>query len=157
MEKSPLLIAIRLRGPSGNSEETEYTLRLLSLSRANWAAILPSRPSILGMLHKVSAYVCWGEASVEALKRLLGWAEVWGGKELEEGIKTLGARDAAELAEKLLRGEISLSEFKKVFKPRIRLHPPKGGLKRSIKKPFRDGGVTGYIGRDIERLVFVMS
>ncbi len=157
MEKSPLLIAIRLRGPSGNSEETEYTLRLLSLNRANWAAILPNRPSILGMLHKVSAYVCWGEASVEALKRLLGRAEPWGGKELEEGIKTLGVRDAAELAEKLHRGEISLSEFKQVFKPRIRLHPPKGGLKRSIKKPYRDGGATGYIGREIERLVSVMS
>ncbi len=131
-------------------------MRLLNLTRANWATLLPNTPSVLGMLRKVSEHVCWGEASSEVLTRLLGRAQAWGGAEREEALKALGVENISTLADKLLRGEVSLKDLKSVFKPRFRLHPPKGGLGGSIKQQYKQRGVTGYVGPEIERFVSLM-
>ncbi len=156
MNSGLLLVAVRLRGPSENSRETEHTLRLLNLTRANWATLLPNTPSVVGMLRKVSMYVCWGEADAGILVRLLERAQAWGGAEREEALKALGVENVSTLADKLLRGEVSLKDLKSVFKPRFRLHPPKGDLRRSIKRQYKQRGETGYVGREIEQLVSLM-
>ncbi|MEM2203989.1 MAG: 50S ribosomal protein L30, partial [Sulfolobales archaeon] len=40
-----------------------------------------------------------------------------------------------------------------IVKPVFRLHPPSGGFKGSIKKPYGNGGELGYRGQDINDLI----
>jgi large subunit ribosomal protein L30 len=61
-----------------------------------------------------------------------------------------------ELAAKVCNGEIDLRTLWSHFKPYFRLHPPKGGLKRSVKRFFGDKGEAGYRGLAINDLVIRM-
>ena len=53
---------------------------------------------------------------------------------------------------------VALSELKVDFwkiptiKPVFRLHPPKGGFEKKIKKPYPDGEL-GYRGEEINQLI----
>ena len=151
---SNCLLVIRLRGSAGLPREIKDTLNMLNLRRANWATLVPDNPSIKGMLRKVSHYITWGEPEPEQLARAFSKrGELLYGLSLEEGLRRLKVNSVEELAEKLCKGELSVREFKKVFKPYIRLHPPKGGFKKSIKRPFNDGGEYGYRGKAINDLL----
>jgi len=50
------------------------------------------------------------------------------------------------LADAILSGKIMLHKVDNLIKPVFRLHPPRGGFKRTIKKPITQGGETGYRG-----------
>ena len=66
----------------------------------------------------------------------------------------LGSTGFDSLAKSLVAGELGLRELWRAgVKPRFRLHPPKGGFKRSTRRAFRDGGETGYRGTEINSLV----
>ncbi|MCS7143047.1 MAG: 50S ribosomal protein L30 [Aigarchaeota archaeon] len=153
-DRSKILLVIRLRGSSGASRDDSVTLRMLNLLRANHATLLPNTEDFIGMLRRVQEYVTWGEPDSEALALAIRrCGEVRDGLSLEEGLRTLGAGDVDELASRICNGELGLEAFKSVFKPYIRLHPPRGGLKSSIKRPYSQGGALGYRGSDINRLL----
>jgi hypothetical protein len=107
------------------------------------------------MLKKVVHYVTWGEPTLETVKRLLKRAEFNGRIKLKsENIAKLGYSSLDELAEKILKGEVTLSKLRdKGLKPYLRLHPPKKGFKKTVKKPFNAGRKirvpwTGDVYRD---------
>lgn len=156
MDKAPPVVVIRIRGPSGMDAETEYTLRLLNLKRANQATVLPLNPSVRGVLRKVEPYVTWGEATPEILVRLFRRADLRPGVNVQEELSRLGVTSYEELAEKICKGELDVSVLRRIFKPTFRLHPPRGGFKGSIKRPAGQKGILGYAGERIKRLIEAM-
>lgn len=158
-ESAGCYLVIRIRGGIKVSREELDTLRMLNLSRANYAVFVPKDPSFEGMLRKVSNYITWGEPTLSTVKRLLKRAEFNGRIKLrDENISKLGYNSLQELAEKIFRGEITLSKLKnKGLKPYLRLHPPKKGFKKTIKKPFQAGGEYGYREENINELAVRMS
>jgi len=156
LDKPKIAVVVRVRGPSGVDAETEYTLRLLNLKRTNHATILALTPSTIGMLMKVRGYVTWGEVTAETLSRLLARADPLPGVSLGEELRRLGVNTLDELAAKIVSGKMDCKVLRRLFKPVLRLHPPRGGFKGSIKKPIGWGGVLGYAGKRIEGLLKAM-
>lgn len=67
---------------------------------------------------------------------------------VNEKLKHLGVTGGIEgLADALLKGRIRLHEIDNLVKPVFRMHPPRGGFKRSIKKSVGNSGELGYRGR----------
>jgi len=58
------------------------------------------------------------------------------------------------LAEMIERAEVPLGKlYGAGIPPVFYLHPPKGGFKRSLKRPLADGGELGYRGKEIVSLI----
>jgi len=156
----PLYAIIRLRGSSGVSSDVEHTLKLLRLHKIYHATLYPSDlPGLEGMLRRAKDWITWGEISREALEELLrSRGRIPGNKPLSDEYveKTLGLKGIKELADKIYGGEIILHKVEDRIKPVFRLHPPKGGFKRSKRRSFQDGGELGYRGEAINDLILRM-
>lgn len=153
-EARRVFLVVRIRGSAGAPREIKDTLKMLRLTSANRAVLLPDTPSIRGMLRRVINYITWGEPEPSLLAKLLeGRAEERAGVKVGEELRRIGVASRGELAERLCRGELSLRELHAIYKPYFRLHPPKLGFRRSVKRPYADKGEYGYRGREINRLV----
>jgi len=149
--ESKCIIAVRIRGRVGLRRDTEDTLNLLHLTRANHATILPSNPSCLGMLQKVKDYVTWGEGTPETVSLLLRRSgEFSGGAKLaEEGLAGRSSFTLVDdLANALCAGTAGLKDVQGL-EPTFRLHPPRGGFRRSRKRAYASRGELGYRGEAI--------
>jgi len=151
------LLAVRLRGTVGDTPEVERTMESLMMERTFQARLLEDNASVRGMLRKVQSLVAWGEVDPGVLAALLvKRAERDGAGRLDEEFlrSRLGSTGFDSLAKSLVAGELGLRELWRAgVKPRFRLHPPKGGFKRSTRRAFSDGGETGYRGSEINSLV----
>jgi len=151
-----LIAIIRLKGRVNVKEEEERTLRLLRLTRKYTMSIYPrDLPGLEGMLSKVKHLITWGEIDEGTLEKVLRKrGRLPGNRRLnDEAVKQLFNVDTvAELAKKILAGELNLHEQEKI-KPVFRLHPPKRGFKRSTRRYFEVGGELGYRGRAINELI----
>lgn len=156
MEKNSILV-IRIRGTINASRREEDTLKMLRVDRNNYATIIDDRPDYQGMLQKAKDWITWGEPSLETVKAILekrGRAP--GDRKLTlEYIKELGFESFDDLAEKLVKCELSFNQIEGI-KPFFRLHPPKKGFKQSVKRPFRNRGELGYRGKAINELAMRM-
>ena len=152
MEKKSLL-AIRIRGTINVPQRVEDTLRMLRIDRNNYATLLDDRPDYTGMLQKAKDWITWGEPDLETIKIILEKrGEAPGGVKIsEEYLKELGFNDFSQLAEKLHSGELDINKLEGI-KPFFRLHPPKKGFKRSVKRPYGNKGELGYRGDAINEL-----
>ncbi|NPA85287.1 MAG: 50S ribosomal protein L30 [Crenarchaeota archaeon] len=152
-------LIIRIKGEPDAHPDVRKTLENLRLLRRYAAVIYPADlPGLEGMLRKAQAWITWGEVNKDTLAKLLkerGRAP--GDKRLtEEYIKEkFGVSSFEELAEKILSGEIVLHK-QEAIKPFFRLHPPRGGFRKSIKKPYGSEGEAGYRGEAINELVIRM-
>ncbi len=158
----PLYLIIRLRGEADVHPDIEKTLNLLRLKRKYAASLYHSSlPGIEGMLRKVQDWATWGEINRETLIELLRKrGRIRGDKPLTDEwvVQNLGLYGGIpELAEKLLAGELHYHELEdKGVKPFFRLHPPRGGFKKTIKRHFTNQGELGYRGEAISDLVIRM-
>ena len=152
MEKKSLL-AIRIRGTINVSQRVEDTLKMLRMDRNNYATLLDDRPDYAGMLQRAKDWITWGEPDQETIKIMLEKrGEAPGGVKLsEEYIKELGFEGFSQLAEKLHSCELDINKLEGV-KPFFRLHPPKKGFKRSVKRAYGNKGELGYRGEAINEL-----
>jgi len=148
------LVVVRIRGTVGVRRDVEHTLKLLRLVRKFHAVIIDDRPDYMGMLQKVKDYVTWGEIDAETLAELLRKrGRLTGNKKLSEDIvKELGYESIEDFAKAVIEFKAELSDIPGL-KPIFRLHPPKGGFKRTTKKMYTDRGETGYRGKDINELL----
>jgi len=154
-----LLAIIRLRGRVDVSPDIEKTLELLRLYKKFHAAIYPDTlPGIRGMLGKAAMWLTWGEVDYEVLVALLkkrGRAP--GDRPLSDDYIARATNNRyktlEELAASIYKGEEMLHKMGSIVKPIFRLHPPSGGFKGSIKKPYGAGGELGYRGREINELI----
>ncbi|HIH88254.1 TPA: 50S ribosomal protein L30 [Candidatus Bathyarchaeota archaeon] len=148
------LFVIRIRGGVDAQKTVEATLTMLRMERNNYATILKESPSYKGMLRKVKDYVTWGEPDVETVKLLLETRGKLVGDEkvTEEALKRLGYESIEKLAAAIVAGEVEFSQLNGI-KPFFRMHPPKKGFKRTVKRPYKDKGELGYRGEAINELV----
>jgi len=137
-------MVVRVRGTIHARHDITETLAQLHLTRPNHATVLPENPSMRGMLYKVQGYVTWGEADAATVAELLAQR----GERTPDAPPAAGAPDPAVAKQVAERGLVGTDGYK----PRFRLHAPKGGWK-STKKPFARGGALGYRGPRINDLV----
>jgi len=155
--KVKCIVAVRLRGEAGVPRDVEATLNMLGLKRKHCAVLIYDRPDSLGMLRTAKDYVTWGEADMEILCALLEkrcrprGADRLSDKYVKEKLQVTSIK---RLVEAIDRAEIPLSRLREAGIPRIfHLHPPKGGFKRALKRPFQDRGELGDRGPEITALI----
>lgn len=155
---SALYAIIRLRGLSGVPPDVAETLRKLRLTRKYTAVVYPKNSSIEGMLATVKDWVTWGEISEETLKELLvKRGRLVGNKPItEEFIKEKFGMSMDDFVRALINGKLQLHKLDNIIKPVFRLHPPKGGFKKSTRKPIGSNGELGYRGPEINKLLLRM-
>jgi large subunit ribosomal protein L30 len=145
---------VRIRGGVDAQKTVEATLTMLRMERNNYATILRESPSYTGMLRKAKDYLTWGEPDVETVKILLEkrGRRVGDEKVTEESLKELGYNSLDKLANSIISGEVEFSQLNGI-KPFFRMHPPKKGFKRTVKRPYNDHGELGYRGDAINELI----
>jgi len=150
-----LYAIIRIRGTADVPPDVEATLRMLRLTRKFTAVIYPKDPTIDGMLKVVKDWVTWGEIDRETLKELIiRRGRLIGNKPItEDSLKEAIGMGVDELVDALLDEKVKWHKLDSKVKPVFRLHPPRGGFKKSIKKPVKAGGELGYRGTDINDLI----
>lgn len=138
------LLVIRIRGTINVRYDIKKTLELLRLKRRYSATIVPKNEYYLGMLKKAKDYIAWGEIDFETAKQLLlKRGKTIGGRRVDDSVAKLeGFDNLDELVKAILDGNKKFSELK-IIKPYFTLAPPKGGFKRSTKKPYQQKGVLG--------------
>ncbi|MHA1712559.1 MAG: 50S ribosomal protein L30 [Candidatus Ranarchaeia archaeon] len=159
------LIVIRIRGTNKTIMDISRTLSQLRLNKVNHATLVDDRPSYLGMLQRAKDYIAWGPITKDILVKLLEKR----GRPCSYGDKVISASrltdslikehtpysNISQLADALLKGEIKITDVP-CIKPIFRLHPPKGGHKGSVKRPFKNKGVVGNQGSHINKLLEIM-
>ncbi|MCE4614763.1 MAG: 50S ribosomal protein L30 [Desulfurococcales archaeon] len=153
-----LFLVIRIRGTVGLRPGVRYTLDLLRLRRKFTATLYHSSLNGLrDMLRKVEYWTTYGEIDKETLVQLLEErGRVAGDKPLtSEWVKeNLGLNGIEELADKLLSGELHYHKLEKNgVKPFFKLHPPRKGFEKTIKRHYHDEGELGYRASDINGLL----
>jgi large subunit ribosomal protein L30 len=135
---------VRVRGSVNVNRKVEDALRMLRLSRVNYATIIDDRDAYIGTLRKVKDYVTWGEVGTDDVALILkNRGELKGGKRLTDGhIKeNTKFKSTKDFAKSFIKFEAELDDIPNM-KPFFRLHPPRkghGGIKRS----YVEGGALG--------------
>jgi large subunit ribosomal protein L30 len=152
--ESKSVVAVRIRGTISARREARQTLRLLHLTRNNYAVLVNDRSSFVGMLNAVQGYVAWGEASKDVVSMLIGRrGRLLGDKVFtEEYLQKIGFKTIEELADAVYKCRIQYWTLPTI-KPVFRLSPPTGGFRGSIKDGYGAGGELGYQGAKINDLV----
>lgn len=138
-----MLVVIRIRGGVKIRKETKDTLRMLRLNRKMHAVIIKNSPSYKGMLQAAKDWITWGEVGELLVEQLLAK------RGRKEGDKRL-SQDEVKAALKMLKEDKSPMEAG--VKPVLRLSPPSGGFKHSIKQHWPRGEL-GYRGKEMEALI----
>jgi large subunit ribosomal protein L30 len=158
MAKEEKCVAIvRLRGNVNISREREYIFKLMHLTRKNHTTLVQTTPSMIGSIRKIQDYSTWGEIDQPTIKQLLTQRAILKGNQpLSDNIvkNTIEYSSIDELATAIFNLEVKLNDIPNL-KPVFRLHPPRGGFKHTIKKPYPIGEL-GYRGRNINELIAKM-
>ncbi|MEM3673022.1 MAG: 50S ribosomal protein L30 [Candidatus Bathyarchaeia archaeon] len=154
IEERKCLAVVRVRGTISASNEVRETLKMLHLTRNNYAILIDNRSSFLGMLKTAQSFITWGEASREIVHLLIKEkGELVGNKKLtEEYAKKIGYNSLEDLAEAVFNCRAEYWKLPNI-KPVFRLHPPKKGFKGKIKKSYGMGGELGYRGEKVNDLI----
>jgi large subunit ribosomal protein L30 len=130
------------------------TLQMLHLTRNNYAVLIDSRPSFLGMVSTVRDYITYGEPSKEDVVTLIKKkGRLAGGISLtDEYAQRAGYKSLEELASAVFECNVEYWKLPGI-QPLFRLHPPTKGFKGKIKKSFGSGGELGNRGGSISELL----
>jgi len=151
-----LLGIIRIRGYAATPWFIQDTLRLLRLEKNFNAMIYEDSKTLRGMLKIVEPYVTWGELNEEGVKLLLSRLYIKPGKDRinNEFLKSkLKIEEYNEFVKRISEGQLKLHKLDNYFKLPIRLHPPSGGFKGKINRPYNLKGEFGYRGEKINELI----
>ncbi|RLI98570.1 MAG: 50S ribosomal protein L30 [Candidatus Aenigmatarchaeota archaeon] len=133
-KNSGFFAVIRVRGPVNVNRETEHTMKMLRLDRTNHCVIVPSNPTMKGMLHRAEECITWGEVDQATLEKMIAKRGRVDGKK------------APEVAKLMLSGKKPV-DGTKVF----RLTPPSKGYRPTRR--FYPKGALGYRGDKINNLI----
>jgi large subunit ribosomal protein L30 len=140
------------------SPDVKETLSLLRLTRNCHITLVDNRASFLGMLKKVRSFVTWGEITKDTILLLLkARGRLAGNKKLsDEYAQRIGYKNLDAVAEAIYTQQVEFQHLPDI-KPVFRAHPPKKGYKGKIKKSYTGGGITGYRGEAINKLIEKMA
>jgi len=148
---------VRIRGTATDNPEIRKTMETLRMESTFRARLFEDNPSTQGMLRTVKSLVAWGQVSPEIVEQLLRKrAERERNQKVNDEFAMIFFKkpSVADLAKSIVGGEIGVKDlWLSGVKPEFRLHPPRGGFKRSTRRAATDGGELGYRGGDINRLV----
>jgi len=135
---------VNLHGLINTSTGARKTLIELGIGRRFAATVVQDDPPTMGELELCKEYVAWSPIDNELLAAILkARGRVSDARPLDaEALKGLGAKDYEELASKMIKEGSRLASLKGI-KPFFGLSPPRGGLKRSSRRQFNQGGVLG--------------
>jgi len=138
------ILAVNLHGLINTSAPVRTTLIELGIGRRFAATVLRGDATTMGALRLCKDYLAWCTVDEALLTSLLEQrGRVSSTKKLDAPtLKKLGYKDHADLASKILKQEMTLSSVQGV-KPFFGLSPPKGGMKRSSRRQFGEGGILG--------------
>lgn len=148
------ICAIRVRGVISAPLAVRETLKMLNLTKNNYAILIDNRPSFLGMLKTAQNFITWGEPSKETVQTLIKErGKLAGNKKLtDEYAQSVGYKSLEELAEAVFNCSVEYWKLSKI-QPVFKLHPPTKGFKGKIKKSYGWGGELGYRGERINELI----
>lgn len=155
--KERCVAILRLRGNVNISREREYVFKLMHLTRKNHTTLVKTSPSMMGSIRKIQDYATWGEIDQPTIYQLLTQRGfLTGNQPLSDTIVNEKTRYTSidKLATAIHNLEVELWNIQDL-KPVFRLHPPRGGFKRTIKKPYPVGEL-GYRGSEINDLIAKM-
>ncbi|MBM3291381.1 50S ribosomal protein L30 [Candidatus Bathyarchaeota archaeon] len=152
-----MFFVIRIRGGVDVPKLIEDTMMMLRVDKNNYATFITNTPSYSGMLNKAKDYITWGEPTLETIKSIIAKRGMLVGdkKISDEKLTELGYSSLDKLAESVLKGEIEFNQLNGI-KPFFRMHPPKKGFKKTIKRAYSDNGELGYRGEAINELALRM-
>jgi len=138
------ILAVNLHGLINTPAPVRATLVELGIGRRFAATVVRGDATTMGALKLCKDYVAWCPVDELLLTSLLEQrGRVSSAKRLDSSaLKKLGYKDYADLASKILKQELTLSSVQGV-KPFFGLSPPKGGMKRSSRRQFGEGGILG--------------
>jgi large subunit ribosomal protein L30 len=153
-EKRKCLAAVRIRGVIRAQQKVRETLKMLRLTRNNYAVLIDDRPSYIGMLRQAQNFMTWGEASKETVVMLLRKRGRLAGDEklADENAQKIGYKSLEDIAEAIHSCSVEYGKLPGI-RPVFRLHPPSKGFKGKTKKAYGAGGETGYRGEKINELI----
>jgi large subunit ribosomal protein L30 len=143
---------VRVRGDADTPSDVDDTLDMLNLGQVNAFTVVSEDDTYTGMVQKVNDYVAYGEPDAATVAVLLeNRGETVEGGEVDDAFASdRGYDGVAELAEAVVEGETTLRE--EGVDPTVRLHPPRKGHD-GIKQSYKQGGVLGNHGDDIDELL----
>lgn len=145
---------VRIRGHVDIRGEIRDTLKYLRLHRSNHCVLLPSSPTVEGMLQRAKDWITWGEIDPTMTAQLLvRRGRLPGNRAVDDAYVKSNSKFPSinSFAKALAGGQATLADVQGL-KPVIRLHPPHGGFE-GIKQGFRAGGALGYRGAEINDLL----
>lgn len=153
-----VVAVVRIRGYAGAPWYINDTLDMLRMPKKFNAMVYPLTQSLEGMLRVVEPYVTWGELNEEGASALVERLKVKGGRGLDgQVLKLLNVSSKEELVKAIVEGKLELHKYDDVLSLPIRLHPPKGGFKGKVNRPYKMKGEFGYRGLEINKLIVRMS
>jgi len=144
-----MIAAIRIKGLVDVPRDVKRTLDMLKLRKKHVCVVLSEKPEIFGMLKKIQNYVAYGNLDKETFKMLL----LKRGKLLGDKPLDIKEEELDSFVENFFDNKAKLSDIK--LKPFFRLHPPKGGFKKSTKLMWPKG-ILGNHHNDINKLIIRM-
>jgi large subunit ribosomal protein L30 len=139
-----LILVVNLHGAINSSSQVRKALGELKAVRRFTGSVTTDDESTKGMLKLCKDYVAWCPLDAPLLARLLKERGMVSSTKKLDGaaLKELGYGSAEEMADMMLKKELRLNQVKGVL-PYLRLAPPKGGFKRSMRRQASDGGLLG--------------
>lgn len=149
------IAVVRVRGKVGINPKIKDALKSLRLYRKNYCAVVPNNKNYSGVLKKIKDFTTFGEIDKTTFTKLLQKrGRLPGNKTLtDDYLKQKLNIDIKTFVEDFFAFKRELKDIPglKLF---FRLTPPKGGFERAgIKKSFAVGGVLGYRGKNINKLI----
>lgn len=141
------IAVIKITGSIDASADERRTLKLLKLNKKNVCVLIDDRPEIRGMIKKVKRYVAAGEIDQETLKELI---EKRGKTAGNKRILSISLERIADWSKRFILGNADFKELG--IKPFFRLHPPRGGFKKSTKLLWPQG-ILGWQSKAINQLI----
>jgi large subunit ribosomal protein L30 len=139
-----LLLVLNIHGKINSSVPVREALEELKVEKKFSATVVTDDAPTMGMLKRCKDYVAWAPVDLELLTTLLqkrGMVSTTLRLDADS-LKTLGFKSHAELAEKMLKDKVRLSDVRGL-RPFFRLSPPKGGFKRSLRRQYSEKGMLG--------------
>jgi len=149
------ILVIRIRGDRGLDKTRKESLRKLRLFRKNSCIVLTNSKNLPGILFKLKDQITWGEIDEPTFKTLLEKrGKLPGNKKLTlEYLKEKTKLDITSFSKEFFEDKKSLKDIPGL-KLYFRLSPPVHGFERKgVKKPFSQGGATGYRKEKINDLI----
>ena len=146
---------IRIRGDRGLDKIRKEAFAKLRQFRKNSCIVLTNTKNLQGVLFSLKDLITWGEINEETFKLLLAKRGKLPANQplTEHYLKEKTKLSIDEFSKSFFENKKSLKDIPglKLF---FRLSPPIQGFERKgIKKPFAQGGVTGYRKEKINDLL----